>query len=439
MAKALLLGAGLVSRPLVRYLLDKGIEVTIASRTKSKADELIQGHPKGSARAWTVDDLKGLDALVKEHELAISLLPAPMHPVVAEACIRNKSHMVTTSYVSPPMQALDARAKEAGVLLINELGVDPGIDHMSAMRIIHGVQKKGGRITTFRSYCGGLPAPDANNNPWGYKFSWSPLAVLRAGTNSARYLKNGTQIDLEPRHLFLDTHALRVAGVGDLESYPNRDSMGYIELYGLKGISTMFRGTLRYPGWCETLRRVGELGLLDGSERTGLGKMTWAELMASIVGAVDTRGIKERVAAYLWLLPDSPTVKKLEWLGLFTSTKLPRDKSSVMELLSMVMLEKMSYAEAERDMIVMHHDFVASYGTKQEHITSSLVDFGIPRGDSSMARTVSLPAAIATRMILEGQVPDRGVKIPVDPHIYNPILDELATLDIALKEKTEAL
>ena len=437
MGKALLLGAGLVARPLVRYLLDKGVKLTIASRTVSKADRLLEGHPGGASRAWTVDDLAGLEQLVAEHDLAISLLPATMHVTVAQACLKHRKHMVTTSYVSPEMRALDKQARDAGVLLMNELGVDPGIDHMSAMRIIHHVQGQGGRVASFRSYCGGLPAPEANDNPWGYKFSWSPMAVLRAGTNNARYLKNGAVVEIEPAKLFWDTHGMEIAGVGRLEAYPNRDSMGYVELYGLQRASTVFRGTLRYPGWSETLRRLGELGLLDNSPRDLSGLGTWPELLADLVGARSTANIRQRVAAHLWIPSDAPTLDKLEWLGLFKDA-LPAGET-VMEKLSTVMQSRMMYAERERDMIVMHHDFVADYGERVERITSSLVDFGIPDGDSSMARTVSLPAAIATRMILDGTITERGVHIPVQPSIYNPILDELATMDIALDEATTQL
>ena len=440
MAKALLLGAGLVSRPLVQYLLDAGIHVTVASRTKSKADALLKGHPKGMARAWTVDDVDGLSKLVADNDLAISLLPAPMHPVVAEACLKHRKHMVTTSYVSPAMKALDGRAKEAKVSVLNELGVDPGIDHMSAMKIIHHVQKSSGKVVAFRSYCGGIPAPEANDNPWGYKFSWSPLAVLRAATNNALYLKNGQEVAIESKKLFWDNHHLTFGeGVGELECYPNRDSMSYIELYGLQGISTMFRGTLRWRGWSETMRRAGELGILDPTERTGLDGKTWAQLVAEVIGARDSKNIKAKVANYLWLEPDSPVIKRFEWLGLFSDAKLPKERGSVLEMLAEAMAARMMYAEGERDMIVMHHEFVADYGSKRERITSTLIDFGIKGGDSSMARTVSLPAAIAARMVLEGKITARGVHIPVDPGIYNPILDELATMNIALKEKTYPL
>ena len=360
-----------------------------------------------------------------------------MHVVVAKTCLKHKKHMVTTSYVSPEMQALDQQARDADVLLINELGVDPGIDHMSAMRIILDVQNAGGKILSFRSYCGGLPAPDANTNPWGYKFSWSPMAVLRAGNNNARYLKNGTVVEIEPSKLFWDTHGMEIGGkIGRLEAYPNRDSMGYIELYGLESATTVFRGTLRYPGWCETLRRLGELGLLDNSERDLSRFKTWPELMADLVGARSTKNIRGRAAAHLWIPTDTPTLDKLEWLGLFSEQeKLPAART-VMEALSETMQAKMMYADKERDMIVMRHDFIAERGDKVEHITSSLVDFGISGGDSSMARTVSLPAAVATRMVLDGTITLRGVHIPVQPAVYNPILDELATMDISMEEET---
>lgn len=436
MSKALLLGAGLVARPLAHYLLDNGIELTIADRYKNKATRLLNGHPRGTAIAWTANDNAELKKLISAHDVVISLLPAKMHPIVAEACIECHKHMVTTSYISPQMQVLDPLAKAADVVLINELGVDPGIDHMSAMRVIDHVRNSGGKIASLRSYCGGLPAPDANNNPWGYKFSWSPLGVLTAGTNSARYLKNGRIKKIAPEYLFLNTHQLEVEGVGTLDVYPNRNSVHYIALYGLQNVTTMFRGTLRYPGWCETLYRLGELGLLNDTENEGLSELSWAEILASLINAKRTTSIKEKIAAHLWLPIDSPTIQKLEWLGLFSEDKPSTPASSIMERLSLTMQDKMLYAPGERDMIILHHDFIAKYSDRTEHITSTLVDLGIPNGDSAMARTVSLPAAIAAKMVLEGRISERGVCIPLRPTIYNPILDELATMNIVLKEQT---
>jgi saccharopine dehydrogenase (NADP+, L-glutamate forming) len=262
MKKALVLGAGLVARPLVRYLLDQpDFKVTVASRTVSKAEALVAGHPGGTTLTLLADDTAKLEQLVSKHDLAISLLPAPLHPVVAQMCIKHKKHMVTTSYVSPAMQKLDAPARQAGVMCLNEIGVDPGIDHMSAMRIIHDVEQRGGKVVSFRSYCGGLPAPDANDNPWGYKFSWSPRAVCTAGKNAARFRENGKQVDVPGPELFTHVEQTHVEGVGKLEAYPNRDSLGYVDVYGLKGIETMFRGTFRYPGWCRCLKKVVDLGM----------------------------------------------------------------------------------------------------------------------------------------------------------------------------------
>ena len=415
MKKILLLGAGLVSKPLVRYLLQKGFSITVASRTLNKAEALLDKHPNGRAKAWTVDDRPGLKALIKETDLAVSLLPAAHHVLVAEECIAQKKLMVTTSYVSPAMRALDAPAKAAGILILNEIGVDPGIDHMSAMKIIHRVQGSGGKITSFRSYCGGLPAPEANTNPWGYKFSWSPRGVLTAGKNSARYLKDGKEVNIPGPELFSDMHILKVPGLGELEAYPNRDSMGYIDLYGLRGAKTVFRGTLRNSGWCAAMKQIVNSGILDDKEMTLKG-LTFKKFFSPILS-------KKNLGA--------TPMAWLTWLGLFTDEGLPVEKGSPLDVMAARMVEKMSYAEGERDMLVMHHEFIADYPAKgkSEKITSTLLDFGIPHGDTSMARTVSLPAAMAARLILEGKIKGSGVQIPVTPAIYEPVLKELEEME----------
>jgi saccharopine dehydrogenase (NADP+, L-glutamate forming)/spermidine synthase len=430
MKKILLLGAGLVSKPLVQYLLKKGFSVTVASRTLSKAEALLDRHPNGMAKAWTVEDKKGLQELVRETDLAVSLLPAAYHVVVAQECIAQKKLMVTTSYVSPAMRALDAQAKAAGILILNEIGVDPGIDHMSAMKIIDQVKGDGGKVTSFRSYCGGLPAPEANTNPWGYKFSWSPRGVLMAGKNSARYLKDGKPVDIPAPQLFADMHLLDVPGLGELEAYPNRDSMGYIDLYGLRGAKTVFRGTLRYKNWCAVLVKVANSGLLDDQERDFKG-LAFKAFTALVVTNGKPETVKKDVAAKFNVPADAHAIQWLEWLGLFSDERLPIEKGGAIDVMAARMVEKMSYAKGERDMLVMHHEFVAEYPSqgKSEKITSTLIDFGIPGGDSSMARTVSLPAAIAARLILEGKIKGTGVQIPVKPAIYEPLLKELEDME----------
>jgi len=441
MKKVLVLGAGLVSRPLVRYLLDQpDFYVTVASRTVSKAVALVDGHERGTALPLLADDKEKLNQLISGHDLSISLLPAPLHPVVAELCIKHGKQMVTTSYVSPEMQALDGPARSAGVMILNEIGVDPGIDHMSAMRIIDDVKERGGKVVSFKSYCGGLPAPEANDNPFGYKFSWSPRAVCTAGKNSGRYLKDGKEVNVPGPELFAHSHRLTVEGLGELEAYTNRDSLGYIDLYGLKGIETMFRGTLRYPGWCETLKKIVDLGLLEETPTTYPAGTTFTRFMAGFLRSAGTGNLRPDLAKKLGLDTSSPILDRFEWLGLLSDDPLPitEKETTPLDILAAQLLEKMSYRPGERDMIALCHFFVARFPSgDEEEITSTLIDYGQPNGDSSMARTVSLPAAVGAKLILTGAVHKPGVYIPVAKDIYNPVLDGLAEMGIRCVEKTK--
>jgi saccharopine dehydrogenase (NADP+, L-glutamate forming)/spermidine synthase len=350
--------------------------------------------------------------------------------------------MVTTSYVSPEMKKLDAPAREAGVMILNEIGVDPGIDHMSAMRIIDDVRKRGGTVVSFKSYCGGLPAPQDNDNPFGYKFSWSPRAVCTAGKNPGRFREDGKQIDIPGPELFTCTHRVHVEGIGELEAYPNRDSLGYIEVYGLEGIKTMFRGTFRYIGWCETLKKIVDLGLLEETPVTYPAGTTYSKFTASFLKSPPSGNLRKDLATQLQLDASSPVLDRLEWLGLFSdeTIAITEKETTPLDVLGARMEQKMPYKPGERDMIALCHYFIAEFPDgKKERITSTMIDYGQPDGDSSMARTVSLPAAIGAKLILTGKIMKPGVHIPVTPDIYNPVLDELAALDIKCVEKTEAL
>lgn len=459
MHRILVLGAGLVSRPLVRYLLTRpDSHVTVATRTVSKAVKLIGGHHRGEAIAFDIRQHGRLEDLVEKCDVAVSLLPATLHVQVAKLCIQHGRSMVTTSYLSSEMRELDAEAKAAGVTILNEVGVDPGIDHMSAMRVIDGVKTKGGRVTSFRSYCGGLPAPEANDNPLGYKFSWSPRAVLVAAGSPARYLEKGQEVRVDGKDLFSDSHTLDVEGLGEFEAYPNRDALGYIDLYDLQGIETMYRGTLRNLGHCETWKKMAGLGLFDPSERQDLAGLTYAEFMNKLAGErisgaggreaarppettrarrpIAPQDVLRAVATCLGLQPDSPPIQKLAWLDLFSEERIPEGLRAPIDIVAARMLEKCPYREGERDMIVLVHQFEASYPDgKSEGISSTLIDFGIPKGDSSMSRTVSLPAAIATRRVAEGAIHKPGVRIPVEPALYDPILNGLEELGISCNEK----
>jgi len=438
MKKVLVLGAGLVSGPLVHYLLDQdGFEVTVASRTVEKAQQIVGDATNGIAKRINVNDEASLEDLISQADLSISLLPYVYHPLVAKLCVKHKKQMVTASYVKDEMRALDEEAKKAGVILLNEIGVDPGTDHMSAMQVINHIRDNGGELVSFSSYCGGLPAPDANDNPFGYKFSWSPRGVVLAGKNPASFLKDGKVVDIPGEELFANHWPVEIEGLGTLEGYPNRDSLPYIDTYGVHGVKKMFRGTLRYPGWCETLKKIAELGLLDETERDDIPGLTLGKFTAKMISS--SGNLEADVAAFLHISENSPVISNLKWLGLFSDNPIPEGAKSPLDVLAGRMLEEMKYAPGERDMLIMQHEFIAKYSDRTERTTSTMIDYGIPHGDSSMSRTVGLPAAIATRLILEGKINLTGVQVPVMPEIYEPVLAELESMGIKFTEKTEVI
>ena len=437
MKKILVLGAGMVSKPLVRYLLDQpDYFVKMASRTVSKAEKIIGSHKRGEAATLDVTDAITLERFVSESNVVVSLLPYVYHVKVAKLCIKHKKHLVTTSYVSEEMRSLDNQAKRAGVLLLNECGLDPGIDHMSAMRIIHDVEKKGGKIISFKSTTGALPSFDSNNNPFGYKFSWSPRGVLLASRNSARWLENGKEVNIPGEKLFEHYTLQDVPGVGTFENYPNRDSIPYKEIYNLKDAETVYRGTFRMTGWCETLRCIVALGWLNDRSLDVFSGKTYGDLTRKLINAKPDDDLVRATAKYLGLKEYSAVIKRLEWLGLFSDIPLPDDKDNPLDYLNVITLDKMKLGKNESDMIIMHHELIAEYSNGKEYITSTLLNHGSPNGDSAVSRTVALPAAIAVKMILEGQIDIAGVYIPVIPEIYDPILDELEEMNVKFVEKS---
>jgi saccharopine dehydrogenase-like NADP-dependent oxidoreductase len=438
MKKILVLGAGMISRPMIQYLLDQpDYHVVMASRTVSKAEKMINKHPRGEAFSLDVNDDKKVEDLVSKADVVVSLLPYTYHVKVAEMCIKHKKHMITTSYVSDAMRALDKKAKNAGILILNECGLDPGIDHMSAMRIIHHIEANRGKVVSFKSSTGALPSHEANNNPFGYKFSWSPRGVLLASRNAARWLEDGKEISIPGEKLFENYFLQDIKGIGTFENYPNRNSVSYKNIYGLKDATMVYRGTLRMTGWCETLRSTVALGWLSEELPKGFSGKTYGDLTRQLIDAKPNDNLILKTALYLGLKPYSAIIKRLEWLGLFGKEPLPKDKNTPLDYLNVLTLQKMSMGQHERDMVVIYHEFIAEYPSKKEYVTSTLVDYGIPDGDTSVARTVALPAAIAVKMILKKEINITGVHIPVIPEIYNPILDELEEIGIKFDEKTE--
>ena len=442
MNKVLVLGAGMVVRAHVRYLLDHDFRVTVASLIESEAEDMIGGRPNGVARRLDITtEPERLASMVAEHDAVVSLLPWQFHPQVARVCLDAGRHMVTSSYVKDEMRALDAEARAKGIMLFNELGVDPGLDHMTAMKVIHRIQAEGGTITTFQSYCGGLPAPEANDNPFGYKFSWSPRGVLLAGLNNARFKRRGDLVVVPEGEIFDHVKKVDVVidgSVIEFEGYPNRDSMPYAEIYGINVRDVMFRGTLRNSGWCAVMKQIARLGWLATDAMDGIEGKTYADLSARLAGIDGSTDLRDGLAENLGIDPDGPVVSTLEWLGLLGPDPLP-GPSAPIDILTARMLEKMSYKAGERDMVVLQHTFMAEFPDRRDYITSTMVDFGIPGGDSAMNRTVGLPAAVGVRYILEGRFTRPGVVIPVLPEFYEPALEELQRHGIRVTEETKSV
>jgi saccharopine dehydrogenase (NADP+, L-glutamate forming) len=434
MKKVLLLGAGLVARPMVEYLLDKGYRLLIASPMKERADEMIGGHKSGSSVYWSMTDRKTLEKLVADSDITVSLLPSKFHLDVASVCLRQKKNLVTTSYAQPQMTELDSAARDAGILFLNEMGLDPGIDHMTAMKIIDYVHFNGGKVEGLYSLCGALPAPEAADNPMKYKFTWSPKGVILACMNSALYLKNGKETYIDSENLFSNRFRYNFPPIGELEVYPNRDSIIYIDIYGISETRTMYRGTFRYAGWCETLNAMKSLNMFD-NRVSDYGGMTYADFLARSAGTGREK-LKSNISAKLGITESATAIQSLSFLGFFDDDKLPCTEASAFDITSDRMIERMMAKNDDRDMVLLRHIILATYpnGSK-EVIRLTLTDFGTPATNTATSRTVALPAAIAVRLILEDKIRLSGAYRPVVPQIYLPVLNELKSLGIEINEE----
>ena len=434
-SRLLLLGAGRSASSLIQYLLRHApIEnwfLTVADVSPAHLVPVLAAHSQ-YARAVPFDlaDEAGLEELVSQADAVISMLPATLHLVVARACVRHGRHLATASYVSPEIRALHDEATSAGVTLLMECGLDPGLDHMSAMRALAHIRGRGGVLTSFKSYCGGLLAPAAEgDNPWKYKFTWNPRNVVLAGQSTAKFLENGRPRFIPYQELFCRTETLAVPGYGDFEGYANRDSLSYRAPYGLDDIPTILRGTLRRPGYCAAWHALVRLGLTDDAVNLGNAEtMTWAELVdaylpTSLIPHLD---LSQRVATYLGLNPTGAEIERLAWLGLFTDRLVGHANATPAQLLERLLAEKWALQPQDHDLIVMQHLFEFELNGERHRLTSSLAVEGEDATHTGMAKTVGLPLGMAVRRLLRGEVPQRGVLIPVDAALYEPILDELA-------------
>lgn len=438
--KVLLLGAGRVSKSMVEYLDRKGDNtIVVAADDESAARTVASASAKGKHVCIDIEyDRTGLSDLIEESDVVVSLLPAPMHPRIALECIMHKKDLVTASYESDEIRSMDDRAKAAGVVLLNEVGLDPGLDHMSSMKIIDDIKDRGGRVTCFSSVCGGLPAPEAANNPLMYKFSWSPKGVISASQQSARYRWEGRTMEVHGDEL-LHTAAPFVENWSELhlECLPNRDSLVYETVYGIEDTESIFRGTLRYRGFSSLMAVFQNMGLFHSVPFDG---NSWMEVIERVR---KRHGGFESIEAFVQACAEDDTdnaqraLAALDWLGMLDVTPTRKKAQSVVDAFSDVLERKLHFESHERDMVVMHHTVEASFpGGSDERHHSSLQIFGDDKM-SAMAKTVGYTTAAATDLLLSGSLRGRcGLLLPTEQSIYEPVLAAVGSEGITFEEST---
>lgn len=448
MKQILVLGAGQSSPYLIDYLLTKARErdwfVTVGDRDAELAARRVGGHACGDAIGVDANDFTMLAAQIGRSDVVINLLSPAFQHQLAVQCVAHGKHMISASYRDQRVRDLHTEAQRKGSLILTEIGLDPGIDHMSAMRLIERIRQHGGIVKSFVSYGSGVPAPDSPSNPLQYVVTWNPRNVVMAGENGAQYLVDG-QIKIVPYpQVFQRSWPVEVDGVGTMEAYPNRDSLSYMATFGLEHVTQMIRGTLRYPGWSEIWRQIVQLGLPNETLRVPrLAERTWAELVEMFLPRhASGANLEQRVASHLGISPTGTIMRKLKWLGLLANKKTGVAGDTAADAMIHLLRTKLALKPGERDMVVLFHELEVAYPqeeNRREKITSTLVAFGEPDGFTAMSKTVGLPAALAASLILDGVIPLTGSHIPTHPSIYEPILAELEKAELSFAEKVEPL
>ncbi|MCA0236916.1 MAG: saccharopine dehydrogenase NADP-binding domain-containing protein [Bacteroidetes bacterium] len=443
MQNLLIIGAGRSATVLINYILEQARQhnffVTVADADLSLAQQKVQGHTNG--RAIWLDASKPTDRkdIINRHDVIVSLLPPQMHLDVAQDCIVLGKHMVTASYVSKQVFRLGDEARQRALVFMNELGLDPGIDHMSAMQRIHQIKAKGGKITAFYSYTGGLVAPESDNNPWHYKFSWNPRNVVLAGQGTAQFLEDNKLKYIPYRRLFRQYRLVDIPNMGQFEVYANRDSLLYRDAYGLQDIKTLFRGTIRHRGFCDAWNALVRIGLTDATfPIVDSDQLTYHDLMEAFLGiSQHTGSVKDRVAKMIETEPDSEIMKKLEWLGLFSKRRIKLKNATPSLILENLLLEKWALGPQEKDMVIMQHVFEYELNRKKKKLTSTLIMKGHDGSDTAMSRLVGLPLGIFVKLLLLGKISTTGVNIPTMPEVYEPVMQELEEHGVRFIEEEE--
>jgi saccharopine dehydrogenase-like NADP-dependent oxidoreductase len=440
MKTILALGAGRSSSVLISYLLRQGEangwKILIGDISQDAARDRIGRATVGEAIAFDITQEEASKQSIARADVVISLLPAHFHPMVAQHCLALGKHLLTASYVSDEMMALHDAAKAKGLLFLNECGLDPGIDHMSAMQVIDKIKNNGGTLVSFESFTGGLIAPETDpENPWRYKFTWNSRNVVMAGQSTAKYIQNGTYRYIPYQQLFKRITPVSVPGYGEYEGYANRDSLKYIDTYKLQGIQTMLRGTLRNKGFCSAWNVLVQLGCCDDTyPMEGVDRMTHRSFIDAFADADKTVSLEEKLMRTFSLAKDGPELTRLRWSGLLDDEPVGLTSGTPAQILEYILNKKWKLKPADNDLIVMWHRFVYEQSGKQREIQASLVARGEDAVHTAMAKTVGLPLGIAAKLLLQGKIKRTGVVIPVDAEFYTPVLQELKTLGVELTE-----
>jgi len=443
MRNILIIGAGRSAASLIKYLLDQSITenlfITIGDISLENAEKFIKDNTRAKGILLDVFNTSQRITAIQNADIIISMLPARFHIEVAKDCIVFKKHLVTASYISKQMKALDKEVKEAGLVFMNEIGVDPGIDHMSAMQVINRIRNQGGKMLLFESFTGGLIAPNSDNNLWNYKFTWNPRNVVIAGQGgAAEFIQEGTYKYIPYHKLFRRTEFLDIEGHGKFEAYANRNSLKYKSIYGLDNILTLYRGTMRRIGFSKAWNMFVQLGMTDDSYTIPNSEnLSYRDFVNLFLPYSPTDSVELKTRYALKIDQDDLMWNKLMELNLFNpNVKIGIPNATPAQALQKILMDKWTLEEKDKDMIVMYHKFGYELEGKKKQIDSSMVLIGENQTYTAMAKTVGLPVAIATLKILNKKITTPGVQIPITEEVYQPILKELQDYGITFKEKT---
>lgn len=442
MRKILVIGSGKSSSYLIKYLLEKSTEenlhIIVGDIDINNAQKLIKNHEHGQAITLDVFNKKSRKNAIENADIVVSMLPARYHIEIAKDCITFGKNLVTASYVSKEMEDLNTVVKNKGLIFMNEIGVDPGLDHMSAMKVIDKIRAKGGKMVLFESFAGGLVAPESDNNLWNYKFTWNPRNVVVAGQGSAaKFIQEGNYKYIPYHRLFRRTEFLEVDGYGRFEAYANRDSLKYQSAYGLDKIKTLYRGTMRRVGFSRAWNVFVQLGMTDDSYTIDDSEnMSYRDFVNAFLPYSHTDSVELKFRLSLKIDQDDIVWEKFEELDLFNSNKMVElKKATPAEILQKILMDSWMLEDDEKDMLVMYHKFGYELDGKMYQIDSNMVAIGEDQTYTAMAKTVGLPLAMATLAILNKKITTPGVQIPITKEVYDPILKELEDFDIKFTEK----